>query len=107
MLVIGEYLGLANDKKIWGYYSQHWKEWFPGLGCRTSFTRQSANLLGVYSKMQQALSERLCDHADLYLFDGFPIPVCHIKRYKRSSPFREIGSVGYCAAKDVDLKDIF
>jgi hypothetical protein len=26
--------------------------------------------------------------------------VCHIKRYKRKSPFKGLGAVGYCAAKD-------
>ena len=24
MLVVGEYLGLGSDKKIWLYFSQHW-----------------------------------------------------------------------------------
>jgi hypothetical protein len=100
MLVIGEYLGLGSDKRIWSYFSQHWSEWFPHIGCRTSFTRQSANLITVLSRMQQVLSNQLCDNTDLYLFDGFPIPLCHIKRYKRKSPFKGLGAVGYCAAKD-------
>ena len=100
MMVVGEYLGFGGDKNIWAYFSQHWLEWFPGLGCRTSFTRQCANLLGIYDRVQQMFSEQLCDSTDLYLFDGFPLPVCHIKRYKRTSPFRGIASVGYCAAKD-------
>lgn len=100
MLVVGEYLGLGSDKKIWLYFSQHWSTWFPKIGCRTSFTRQSANLLEILNRMQQKISEQLCNNKDLYFFDGFPIPICHIKRYKRKSPFRGIGSVGYCAAKD-------
>lgn len=100
MLVVGEYLGLKSDKRIWSYFSHHWVDWFPQIGCRTSFIRQSANLIKVLDQMQQKLSEKLCDHTDLYLFDGFPIPICHIKRYKRSSPFRSLGAVGYCAAKD-------
>ncbi len=100
MLVVGEYLGLGSDKKIWSYFSQHWLGWFPALGCRTSFTRQSANLIKVLSQMQQMLSRKLCDSTDLYLFDGFPIPLCHIKRYKWTSPFKGLGAVGYCAAKD-------
>lgn len=45
MLTVGEYLSLGSDKKIWSYFSHHWLEWFPKLGCRTSFVRQSANLL--------------------------------------------------------------
>lgn len=73
MLVVGEYLGLGSDKKIWAYFSQHWLEWFPNIGCRTSFVRQSANLIKVLNRMQQIVSTQLCDNTDLYLFDGFPI----------------------------------
>jgi hypothetical protein len=43
----------------------------------------------------------LSEDQDLYLSDGFPIPICHIKRYKRSkTELRYHGSTGYCAAKD-------
>lgn len=100
LLVAGEYLGFGGDKRIWLYFKTHWQAWFPALGCRSSFTRQSANLCHVQDKMRKALSERLCHDKDLFLFDGFPIPICHIKRYKRSPLFRETGAVGYCAAKD-------
>ena len=67
MLVVGEYLGLGDDKNIWSYFSRHWLGWFPELGCRTSFIRQSANLLGVYSRMQEVLSSQLGHQKDLFL----------------------------------------
>lgn len=99
MLIVGEYLGLGSDKKIWFHFKTHWRSWFPGLGCRTSFTRQSANLCHVQQHILETLSERVCDTKDLFLFDGFPIPVCHVRRYKRRRLFGEDGAVGYCAAK--------
>ena len=101
MLIVGEYLGLESDKKIWTYFKRHWQSWFPGLGCRTSFTRQGANLWAVQSKIQEKISQELCQNKNLFLFDGFPIPVCNIKRYKKSNLFRGEGGIGYCAAKDV------
>ena len=100
MEIVGEYLSLGCDKRIWNYFRTHWLGWFPKLGCRTSFTRQGANLLMIKQLIQQAISSDLCQDQDLYLFDGFPIPVCHIKRYKYSSLFKGQGAVGYCAAKD-------
>ncbi len=101
MEIVGEYLGFGSDKKIWSYFKTHWHDWFPGLGCRTSFTRQSANLIHVKHLIQESLSHELSESQDLFLFDGFPIPVCHIKRYQRSrSRLKSEGSVGYCAAKD-------
>ncbi len=95
MLVVGEYLALGSDKRIWSYFSQHWSEWFPGIGCRTSFTRQSANLLKILDKMQTMVSMKLNHNKDLYLFDGFPIPTCHIKRINWKNPFKGLGAVAY------------
>ena len=56
MEVVGGYLGQCNDKAIWRYFRLHWHEWFPNLGCRTSFIRQCTNLRWVKEKMQEALS---------------------------------------------------
>ena len=99
--IVSEYLGHNTDKAIWSYFKEHWRHFFPKIGCRTSFVRQSANLIAVKKKMQQSVSSVLSTDQDLYLCDGFPIPLCHIKRYKRSkTELRCRGATGYCAAKD-------
>lgn len=101
MEIVGEYLGHGSDANIWSYFKHHWLGCFPKLGSRTSFVRQGANLMGVKQLLQQRISTELTDGKDLFLFDGFPIPICHIKRYKRSKTnLRVEGAVGYCAAKD-------
>jgi hypothetical protein len=98
MELVGECLGLNGDLNIWTYFKQHWLSWFPKMGDRTAFVRQSANLWKIKEIIQKKMSESFED--DLHLFDGFPIPLCHIKRYKRSKNLKEAGSVGYCASKD-------
>lgn len=99
--IVGEYLGYGSDKAIWAYFKEHWSHFFPRIGCRTSFTRQCANLLGVKNELQKSLSHTLSSDQDLFICDGFPIPVCHIRRYKRSkTALRCEGKTGYCAAKD-------
>lgn len=101
MEIVGEYLGHGSDKAIWSYFKEHWSHFFPKIGCRTSFSRQSANLNEVKKELCQFVSNFLSADQDLYLSDGFPIPICHIKRYKRSkTELRCHGSTGYCAAKD-------
>eukprot|EP01035_Chromulina_nebulosa_P025139 gene25139-32796_t len=53
-----------------------------------------------FKKLQTYVSDMLSSDQDLYICEGFPIPVCHIKRYKRSkTQLRCEGSVGYSAAK--------
>lgn len=100
MEIVGEYLGHGSDKRIWSYFKEHWRHFFPKIPCRSSFAKQCVNLSEVKKKLQKYVSELLSKDKDLYLCDGFPIPVCHIKRYKRSkTQLRSEGSVGYCAAK--------
>jgi hypothetical protein len=101
MEIVGEYLGFGSDKRIWSYFKHHWLAYFPTLGCRSSFVRQSANLVTIKNLLQQHISGKLTQDKDLFLFDGFPIPICHIKRYKRcKTGLRSSGGIGYCAAKD-------
>jgi hypothetical protein len=102
MEIIGEYLSQKSDTAIWNYFKMHWLHFFPKIGHRTSFLRQCANLYHLKQIMQKHLSDQLCQDQDIYLFDGFPIPTCHLKRYKRShTNLRYDGRVGYCAAKDL------
>lgn len=55
----------------------------------------------VKNLLQQIISKELTQDKELFLFDGFPIPTCHIKRYRRSKTNLSIdGGIGYCAAKD-------
>lgn len=102
MELVGEYLGLGSDKRIWEYFKWHWQDWFPKLGCRTSFIRQCANIWQLKDIIQRKLVMLIYPvQDDLFIFDGFPIPTCHLKRaWRKRNPFRGIGSVGYCAAKD-------
>jgi hypothetical protein len=99
--IVGEYMGFGSDKQIWQYFKQHWLSYFPKLGSRTSFVRQGANLYGIKLDIQRLISAELSTDQDLFIFDGLPVPICHIKRYKRSrNQLRSAGAVGYCASKD-------
>ena len=101
MRLVGEYLGFGDEKPIWEYFKRHWLEWFPKLGCRTTFTRQSANLWFVTQKLQKQLLQKLgADIDDLHMCDGFPIPICHFKRAGFCRKFKGDASYGYCASKE-------
>lgn len=99
--IIGEYLELGSDKAIWRYTRKHLIAWFPKLPCRTGFVRQSANLHGIKQAILQQISQDITAGTDIYLGDGFPLPICHIRRYKRSkNPLHIEAAASYCAAKD-------
>lgn len=105
IVIVGEYLGLGEDKAIFEYFYKHYRDWFPGLSDRTLLVRQWANLWHVEQDMWQALVKRRGAHRSLFqTIDTMPIPVCRVKRHKQRKVFCDDvlyeASVGYCASKD-------
>ena len=101
MEIVGEFLGKDQDMQIWQYFRDTWLNWFPNLGSRATFVKQSANLCNAKQRIQQRLVEKM--HAfydDVHLVDGFPMPVCKITRAARSHCFKGDAAYSYCAAKD-------
>lgn len=101
MEIVGEFLGYQGDKAIWEYFRRHWAGWFPGLGDRTTFSRQAANLWWVKQRLQAQLVTELGATTDAcHVLDGFPIAVCKLARAVRSQVLKPEAAYGYCAAKD-------
>ena len=100
MEIVGAYLAMSQDKQIWSYFHCHWRPWFPGLGTRSTFVRQAANLWAIKQCIHRHWLKRLgaCKSA-VHLVDGFPIPVCHFRRAHFSQVFRGEATFGYCASK--------
>ena len=82
------------------YFRRHWLAWFPGLGSRSSFVRQAANLWQYKQRLQQHLAVKLGAVADgVHLVDGIPIPLCALTRAAGCRSFQGVAAYGYCAAK--------
>ncbi len=100
MEFVGAYLGLHQDQQIWAYFRRHWQPWFPALGARSSFVRQSAHLWAVKQCIQRHWVSRLqSSQRPVHLVDGFPVPVCHFKRAHASEVFAGQATYGFCASK--------
>jgi hypothetical protein len=57
--------------------------WFPGLGDRSTFVRQAANLWRVKQLLhEQLLMELGARTADCHLIDGFPLKVCYLTTWQ-------------------------
>lgn len=100
MEIVGEFLGLETDTKIWEYFKRHWNHWFPLLPCRTTFVRQAANLWHIKQIIQRKLAIQLGALTDtLHVIDGFPIPTCHFARARRGKLFKGNAGYGRCVTK--------
>jgi hypothetical protein len=104
MEIAGEFLGIDTDKGIWKYFRTPRQRWFPQLGSRANFVKQSANLWAVKQHLLQRLSVNLGGFsAPIHIVDGFLMPVCLFVRVPQSQCFKGSATFGYCAMKKGDL----
>lgn len=101
MDVVGEFKNIATDIGIWRYFKTHWKHFFPEIGSRANYVKQSAALWKIKQEMQKIIAASMGAKIDtLHMSDGFPMPICHFKRAFDSQCFQGIAAYGYCASKD-------
>jgi hypothetical protein len=96
MEVVGEYLGLDQDRALYSYFRRHHAGLFPALTRvdRTTFVRQAANLWRVKQHLWQGLLEQIPSDPHLSLVDSFPVPVCRFGRAPRCRRFRGQAAFG-------------
>jgi hypothetical protein len=78
MEVVGEFLGMDEDKSIYTYFRRHWTEWFPRIARvhRTTFVRQAANLWSVKHALWQHVLEQVSMDREVSIVDSFPVAMC-------------------------------
>lgn len=97
----GEYFGLPNDKAIWHYFQQHWRDWFPQLGVAHDLCATSCQSVGgVKWRLQRYWADRLgYAQQAVHIMDGLPLPACHFRRAHFSQVFWGKAMYGHCAPK--------
>jgi hypothetical protein len=95
MEVVGEFLGLDEDKAIYAHFRQHYADWFPDLLKidRTTFVRQAANLWKVKQELWQTLIQGIAYDPYFSIVDSFPVPICRFARANRTRLYA--GSAAY------------
>lgn len=97
MEIVGEFLGLDDEKSLYAYFKRHYAEWFPALRevHRTTFTRQMANLWVAKERLWQELLRRIGFDPRISLVDSFPVPTCRFARAYRCRLLPEESAFGY------------
>ena len=101
MELVGEFMGKDQDTSIWRYFRNNWHDWFPNLGSRSNFVKQSTLLSDAKRRIHHWLvTEMGALDDDIHIVDGFPMPVCEMSRSAHSKCFKGEANYGYCASKD-------
>jgi hypothetical protein len=82
MELVGEFLGLDQDARLFWYFRRHHADAFPGLRQvhRTTFLRQAANLGAVKQQLQQHLAGVLTAGDPLWHVESMPVHACPFAR---------------------------
>lgn len=97
MEIVGHLMHQNCTEWIYKYFKTHWQNWFPALGSRSNFMKQSYNLSQV---KQHLLNHLFPPKSRLHIIDGLPLPICKYARSYRCKSMDQIASYGYCAAKN-------
>ncbi len=103
--VVGEFLGIDEDKKLFAYFRRHYAHFFPNLRCvhRTTFSRQAANLWKIKEHLWQELLAQTPHDPTFAICDSMPLPACLFARAYRCRRFRGEAAFG----KDTLLRHTF
>jgi hypothetical protein len=103
--VVGEFLGIDEDKELFAYFRRHYSHFFPNLRCvhRTTFARQAANLWKAKECLWQELLAETPHDPTFALCDSVPLPACLFARAYRCRRFKGEAAFG----KDTLLKQTF
>lgn len=84
MLIVGELIGISNNKKIWLHFKSNNLNYFPMLWFvkYKIFNKQLTNLWQIIRVIHAKLLSKIGSW-DLYLADVFPLPICHLARANR------------------------
>ncbi len=105
MEVVGEYLGLEQERALFAYFRRHYAHFFPALRAlhRTTFVRQAANLWRLKERLWQDLLDKVPHDPTFAIIDSFPLPVCQFARAYRCRRFRGEAAFG----KDTLVRQTF
>ncbi len=105
MEVVGEYLGLVQDRALFAYFRHHYAHFFPALARlhRTTLVRQAANLWRLKERLWQHVLAQVPHDERFAIIDSFPLPVCQFARAYRCRRFRAEAAYG----KDTLVRQTF
>jgi len=104
--LFGHFQGHFNQKRIYDYISQHFRDWFPDLPSYQAFNRRLNELseplkMLVYELMAKFAYENEFFAEQDCVIDSVPIMLAVRSRSAHAKVAPDDANVGYCASKDI------
>lgn len=100
MEIVGEFLGIDQERALVAYFQQHHVHLFPVIAQihRTTFTRQASNLWRAKEALWERVVALVPHDPALALIDSVPAPVCRRAHAPRCQRFRGEAAFGWDAS---------
>jgi hypothetical protein len=100
MEIVGEFLGLDQDRALVDYFRTHHRALFPRIATvhRTTFARQASNLWVAKEALWQRVVAAIPHDPALSLIDSVPAPVCRRAHAPKCRGFRGSATYGWDAS---------
>jgi IS5 family transposase len=109
MYLFGHLQGHSTHRRIYDYFVNHWREWFPALPSYQAFNRRVNELVPAFELLihQQLTSagRRVEQTADR-LMDSLPIMLAIGTRANRARVASEVADTGFCATKQIHYRGV-
>lgn len=103
--LFGHFQGHFNQKRIYSYISQHFRDWFPDLPSYQAFNQRLNGLAESFPVLVFELITQLSED-DFYfereqVIDSFPIMLAIRGRSYKAKVAPEYANQGYCSSKEI------
>lgn len=102
--LFGHIQGMTEQKQIYNYIQNHWKNWFPFLPSYQAFNRRLNEINTAFELLiEKLLSEKLANllQGSEKIIDSLPIMLARGSRSGFASVARDVADKGYCASKSL------
>ena len=109
MYIFGHLEGHTTHRRIYDYFVNHWREWFPNLPSYQAFNRRVNELAPAFEVLinqQLTKAGRQIEHATDRLIDSLPIMLAIGTRANRARVARELADTGFCATKQIHYSGV-
>lgn len=102
MYLFGHLQNLTQQRRIYDYFSNHWREWFPALPSYQAFNYRLNQLTSAFELIiEQSLSSAAwqIDLKNDRLIDSVPVMIARGTRANQSNIAFDLADTGFCATK--------
>lgn len=109
MYLFGHLQGHTTHRRIYDYFQNHWREWFPALPSYQAFNRRVNELLPAFelliTQQLQSGGATLSTSADR-LIDSLPVMLASGTRAGRARVADGLADTGFCSTKQIYYRGV-